>query len=73
MPSPGKTAYYAGLGVLAVVEAVEWPVAAAIAAGTYVAQHTRAERSAMPSRSDDAGAREAGKPAEGGEIPVGGV
>jgi hypothetical protein len=37
--SKGKAAYYVGLGLLAAVEIVEWPVAAAIAAGTYVAQH----------------------------------
>ncbi|OHV34238.1 hypothetical protein BBK14_33590 [Parafrankia soli] len=40
-PSPGKAVYYLGLGGLAVAEIIEWPVAAAIAAGTYVAQHTR--------------------------------
>jgi hypothetical protein len=73
VPSPGKTAYYAGLGALAVVQAVEWPVAAAIAAGTYVAQHTRAERSGMPTRSADAGAREAGKPGEGAGRPAEGA
>ena len=43
MPSPRKTAYYLGLGALAAFEVVEWPVAAAIAAGTWVAQHTRPE------------------------------
>ncbi|ABW11955.1 hypothetical protein Franean1_3092 [Parafrankia sp. EAN1pec] len=48
LPSPGKSAYYLGLGVLAVGEVVEWPVAAAIAAGTYVAQHTRGQASAVP-------------------------
>jgi hypothetical protein len=48
LPSPGKTAYYAGLGVLAVTEVIEWPVAAAIAAGTYVAQHTRTSRGDQP-------------------------
>ncbi|WP_235490456.1 hypothetical protein, partial [Frankia sp. AvcI1] len=39
LPSPGRTAYYLGLGTLAVVELIEWPVALAIAAGTYVAGH----------------------------------
>lgn|GEM_PF-5489982 len=38
--SPGKVAYYVGLGLLAAVEIIEWPVVAAIAAGTYVAQHS---------------------------------
>jgi hypothetical protein len=48
VPSPSKTVYYVGLGALAVTEVVEWPIAAAIAAGTYVAQHTRGDRSAAP-------------------------
>ncbi|WP_261558057.1 hypothetical protein [Frankia tisae] len=39
LPTPGRTAYYLGLGTLAVVELIEWPVALAIAAGTYVAGH----------------------------------
>ncbi|MDT3442357.1 MULTISPECIES: hypothetical protein [unclassified Pseudofrankia] len=43
LPSPRKTAYYLGLGALAAFEVVEWPVAAAVAAGTWVAQHTRPE------------------------------
>lgn len=41
LPSAKKTAYYAGLGALAAVEMIEWPIAAAVAAGTYVSQHTR--------------------------------
>lgn len=48
LPSPTKTAYYVGLGALAAVEVVEWPIVAAIAAGTYVAQHTRAQERALP-------------------------
>jgi hypothetical protein len=34
--------FYGGVAALSVVGAVEWPVAAAIAAGTYVATRTRA-------------------------------
>jgi hypothetical protein len=48
LPSPAKTAYYLGLGALAVAEVVEWPVAAALAAGTYVAQHTSGQAAALP-------------------------
>ncbi|MBX6389542.1 MAG: hypothetical protein IRZ08_11185 [Frankia sp.] len=48
LPSPRKTAYYLGLGALAALELVEWPVAAAVAAGTWVAQHTRPEATAVP-------------------------
>ncbi|MBL7625787.1 hypothetical protein I7412_01040, partial [Frankia sp. CN6] len=47
LPSPRKTAYYLGLGALAAIEVVEWPIAAAIAAGTWVAQHTRPEAPAV--------------------------
>ncbi|MGF7234657.1 MAG: hypothetical protein ACQSGP_06830 [Frankia sp.] len=46
-PSVGKAAYYLGLGGLAVAEVIEWPIAVAIAAGTYVAQHT-GPRAATP-------------------------
>lgn len=38
LPPPTQVAYYAGLGVLAVFEVVEWPVAAVAAAGMVVAQ-----------------------------------
>jgi hypothetical protein len=48
LPSPGKAAYYASLGLLAAVEIIEWPIAVAVAAGTYVAQHTRADEPALP-------------------------
>ncbi|WP_250284374.1 MULTISPECIES: hypothetical protein [unclassified Frankia] len=45
LPSPAQTAFYMGLGVLAVTELVEWPVAAAIGAGAYIAQHSHAQHS----------------------------
>jgi hypothetical protein len=48
VPAPSKSLYYAGLGALAVAEVVEWPIAVAIGAGTYVAQHTRGDRPAVP-------------------------
>jgi hypothetical protein len=53
VPSPRKSAYYLGLGALAVAEVVDWPVAAAIAAGTYVAQHTRGSEPALPQVDTD--------------------
>ncbi|WP_261569851.1 hypothetical protein [Frankia gtarii] len=46
LPAPGRTAYYLGLGTLAVVELIEWPVALAIAAGTYVAGHAMGPQAA---------------------------
>ncbi|WP_206443217.1 hypothetical protein [Candidatus Protofrankia californiensis] len=51
LPSPAQTAFYVGLGVLAVTEVVEWPIAAAIGAGTYVAQRSRAGASAARTKS----------------------
>jgi len=67
LPSPERLVYYAGLGALAVVGMIEWPVAVAIGAGTVVAQragrqhrHGPAERVGAPDEADRAGA----KPAE---------
>ncbi|RVW08171.1 hypothetical protein EGT67_17320 [Prescottella agglutinans] len=44
VPSPEHVAYYAALGLLAVFEVIEWPVAVAIAVGHALAedQHHRA-------------------------------
>jgi hypothetical protein len=57
LPSPGQLLFYGGLGALAALEVLEWPVAAAVAAGTYVARR---------SRDDD----RAGVRAEAGRDPV---
>src|SRR5919198_135860 len=38
--SPAELAYYAGLGVLAAVELIEWPVAVAVGAGTALARRS---------------------------------
>ncbi|WP_200902400.1 MULTISPECIES: hypothetical protein [Protofrankia] len=51
LPSPTQTAFYVGLGVLAVTEVVEWPVAAAIGAGAYIAQHSHAGAAPAPRKS----------------------
>jgi hypothetical protein len=40
---------------LAAVEIIEWPIAAAVAAGTYVAQHTRPDQPALPQLGRDHG------------------
>ncbi|HEY8374225.1 MAG TPA: hypothetical protein VIL00_15925 [Pseudonocardiaceae bacterium] len=37
LPSPQRAAYYAGLGVAAALEVIEWPVAVAVGAGTALA------------------------------------
>jgi hypothetical protein len=47
LPPPDQALFFAGLGALVLVELIEWPVAAAVAAGTVVAQRgaeRRAER-----------------------------
>ncbi|GAA2101860.1 hypothetical protein GCM10009780_51980 [Actinomadura alba] len=38
LPPPERMAYYAGLGALAAFGVIEWPVAAAIGAGTILAK-----------------------------------
>ncbi|WP_433501363.1 hypothetical protein ACQP1K_14190 [Sphaerimonospora sp. CA-214678] len=43
LPPPERLAYYGGLGALAVFGLIDWPVAAAIGAGTMIAQRTRAQ------------------------------
>ncbi|ABD13720.1 hypothetical protein ThrDRAFT_01266 [Frankia casuarinae] len=64
-PSLGKSAYYLGLGGLAAASIIEWPVAAAIAAGTYVAQHTR-PGAPTPSSPEEAEAPERAEPTHAG-------
>ncbi|MEU0516929.1 hypothetical protein [Streptosporangium sp. NPDC006007] len=48
LPPAERMAYYGGLGALAVVGLIEWPVAAAIGIGTMIAQ--RARRKDRPTR-----------------------
>lgn len=50
LPSPAQVAYYAGLGVLGVLELVEWPVVLAIGVGTAIAQ--RGSRLPEPPAAD---------------------
>jgi hypothetical protein len=49
LPPREQMAYYGGLGLLAALSVIEWPVAAAIGVGTMVAQ--RAGGGTSPSRS----------------------
>lgn len=46
LPPPERVAYYGALGALAVAGVIEWPVAAAIGAGTVIAQRARSKESA---------------------------
>ncbi|MBB5159343.1 hypothetical protein [Saccharopolyspora phatthalungensis] len=42
LPSPQTVAYYGGLGTLAALSVIEWPVAVAIGVGTAIAQRAGA-------------------------------
>ncbi|PWI04732.1 hypothetical protein DIZ27_43580 [Streptomyces sp. NWU339] len=44
LPSPRKLAFYGLLGAMAVVEAVEWPIAVAVGAATEVITREQAAR-----------------------------
>ncbi|MCG5214037.1 hypothetical protein [Streptosporangium sp. KLBMP 9127] len=44
LPPPERIAYYGGLGALAAFGVLDWPVAAAIGAGTVIAQRGRTEQ-----------------------------
>ncbi|SDQ65098.1 hypothetical protein [Thermostaphylospora chromogena] len=54
LPPPERLLYYGGLGALAVLGAIEWPVAAAIGVGTMVAQRA-IRKEAGPDTSPSAG------------------
>ncbi|GAA3266093.1 hypothetical protein Dvina_40685 [Dactylosporangium vinaceum] len=41
VPQPKQLLYYGGVGVLATLGVLEWPVAVAAAAGVWVATHSR--------------------------------
>ncbi|MBB6476328.1 hypothetical protein [Sphaerisporangium rubeum] len=56
LPPPERMLYYGALGALAVFGLVEWPVAAAIGAGTMLAQ--RARREGMERREQGMGTAE---------------
>jgi hypothetical protein len=58
LPPPERIAYYGALGALAIFEVVEWPVAAAIGAGTMIAQRQRRQRQPAPGRPGETQARE---------------
>ncbi|MFF3671454.1 hypothetical protein [Microtetraspora malaysiensis] len=51
LPPPERVIYYGGLGALAVLGVLEWPVAAAIGVGTMLAQRGRTEESKAWSRA----------------------
>lgn len=66
LPAPKEMAYYAGLGALAALELIEWPVAVAIGAGTVVArQSAKKEQQSAVGRSHQPALPTAGEPATG--------
>ncbi|GAA0408317.1 hypothetical protein Acor_71920 [Acrocarpospora corrugata] len=55
MPTSERIVYYGGLGALAVLGVIEWPIAAAIGIGTMVASHARAAvKTTKPTPAADA-------------------
>jgi hypothetical protein len=51
LPPPERLAFYGGLGLAAVLGAIDWPVAAAVGLGTMIARRTGRGMGAMRSRS----------------------
>jgi hypothetical protein len=50
LPPRNRLLYYGGLGVAAVVGAIEWPVAIAVGAGLEIAQRSRQEDTSSSGR-----------------------
>jgi hypothetical protein len=46
MPSPAEAAYFAGLGVMGLLDVLEWPVVLAVGTGTVIAERVSQERRA---------------------------
>lgn len=69
-----KMAFYGGVAAAGAVGAIEWPVALAVAAGTWIAQHTPAATGALPIPRPPARTREPAQrePAEKEPALVGG-
>lgn len=57
LPSPKQTAYYAGLGLLGVLEIIEWPVAIAIGVGTAIARSSASQPGAARPGCDESAER----------------
>ncbi|MGE5290242.1 MAG: hypothetical protein ACM3ML_24255 [Micromonosporaceae bacterium] len=55
LPPPERVMYYGGLGAVAAIGMIEWPVAAAIGVGTAVAQRAVGYMRQGPCRADGAG------------------
>jgi hypothetical protein len=53
LPSPQRLIYYAGLGTLAAVGVIEWPVAAAIGVGVWLSGRQQKPPSTPPHTPSD--------------------
>jgi hypothetical protein len=51
LPPPDRLAFYGGLGLAAVIGAIDWPVAAAIGVGAMIARRTGRGAGGMRSRT----------------------
>ncbi|GAA4191665.1 hypothetical protein AB0C10_36010 [Microbispora amethystogenes] len=74
LPPPERIMYYGGLGALAVLGILEWPVAAAIGAGTMIAQRARSREQRWsplggPQQKGARGAAAPGMPTPGATTP----
>jgi hypothetical protein len=57
LPPPERLAFYGGLGIAAVLGAIDWPVAAAIGLGTMIARRTGRGMDALRGRRSRTGSR----------------
>ena len=55
-PTRGSLAWYAGIGTMAALGTVEWPVAAVIAAGHFVAENSRSAAVSEAAEGAESGA-----------------
>ena len=60
LPSPEQAAYYVGLGLLGVLEIIEWPVAVAIGVGTAIA-HRQSTATRTEPELEEASAEPSGR------------
>jgi hypothetical protein len=67
LPPPTQLAYYAGLGVLAVFEVIEWPMVVVAAAGMIVVQRTVRRQDEHGKESDATASEKPAKPVKPAE------
>lgn len=54
LPSPAQAAYFTGLGLLGVLDVLEWPVVLAVGTGTVIAEQYAQERLARTHEQEQA-------------------